>query len=86
MDYLVSLAPMPLPRNAVQRTVDPAEKKFTSFIFKIQANMDPSHRDRVAFMRICSGKFERGMKAHHVRHKRSMRLGRPTQFMVQDRS
>ncbi|MFK7826915.1 MAG: peptide chain release factor 3 [Oligoflexales bacterium] len=86
LDYLVSLAPMPLPRKAVQRAVDPTEKKFTSFIFKIQANMDPSHRDRVAFMRICSGRFERGMKAHHVRHKRSMRLGRPTQFMAQDRS
>ncbi|NRA46116.1 MAG: peptide chain release factor 3 [Oligoflexales bacterium] len=86
LDYLVSLAPKPLPRSAVQRTVDPAEKKFTSFIFKIQANMDPSHRDRVAFMRICSGRFERGMKAHHVRHKRAMRLGRPTQFMAQDRS
>ena len=48
--------------------------------------MDPSHRDRVAFMRICSGKFERGMKAFHVRKKRALRLGRPTQFMAQDRS
>lgn len=86
LDHLISMAPAPLPRAALQRTVSPEEAKFSAFIFKIQANMDPSHRDRVAFMRICSGRFERGMKAHHVRQKRGMRLGRPTQFMAQDRS
>ena len=86
LKYLVKLAPRPLPRIAAQRAVSPDEANFSAFIFKIQANMDPSHRDRVAFMRVCSGKFERGMKAWHVRHKRSMRLGRPTQFMAQDRS
>lgn len=86
LEHLISLAPRPLPRKASQRLVAPDEKKFSAFIFKIQANMDPAHRDRVAFMRICSGKFERGMKAHHVRHKRAFRLGRPTQFMAQDRS
>ena len=86
LDALVEFAPQPQPRAAVQREVDPMEKKFTAFIFKIQANMDPNHRDRVAFMRICSGRFERGMKAFHVRLAREMRLGRPTQFMAHDRS
>lgn len=86
LEALIDIAPQPLPRGAVERTVDPSENKFSAFIFKIQANMDPQHRDRVAFMRICSGRFERGMKAHHVRLGREMRLGRPTQFMAQDRS
>lgn len=86
LDYLVETAPHPLPRKAIERSVSPDENAFSAFIFKIQANMDPAHRDRVAFMRICSGKFERGMKAHHVRSKKQMRLGRPTSFMAQDRS
>jgi peptide chain release factor 3 len=86
LDHIVELAPHPLPRKAIEREVDPSEEKFSAFIFKIQANMDPSHRDRVAFMRICSGKFERGMKSHHVRTSKQMRLGRPTSFMAQDRS
>ena len=64
--------PAPLPRKAEQRTVDPAEKKVTGFIFKVQANMDPNHRDRIAFMRLCSGHFRRGMKLLNVREKRSM--------------
>jgi peptide chain release factor 3 len=86
LDALIDLAPPPLPRVAAEREVKPNEDAFTAFIFKIQANMDPQHRDRVAFMRICSGKFARNMKAHHVRLDRDMRLGRPTQFMAQDRS
>jgi peptide chain release factor 3 len=86
LDALVEIAPPPIERPASQRPVKPLESKFTAFVFKIQANMDPSHRDRVAFMRIVSGKFERGMKAWHVRLKRETRLGRPTQFMAQDRS
>lgn len=80
------LAPSPLKRHTRQRDVDPLEDKFSGFIFKIQANMDPSHRDRVAFLRICSGRFHRDMKAFHVRMARLMRLGRPTNFMAQDRS
>ena len=86
LDALVDMAPPPLARVAQEREVDPYEKKFSGFIFKIQANMDPSHRDRVAYMRICSGRFERGMKSHVVRLKKTQRLGRPTQFMSQDRS
>ncbi|MFK7872428.1 MAG: peptide chain release factor 3 [Oligoflexales bacterium] len=86
LQCLIDIAPSPRPRPAVERVVEATESKFTAFIFKIQANMDPSHRDRVAFLRICSGRFERGMKAHHVREGRSMRLGRPTHFLAQDRS
>lgn len=86
LDSFIKIAPKPLARETEERVVEPQENKFSAFIFKIQANMDPSHRDRVAFMRICSGKFERGMKAYHVRMGRQMRLGRPTQFMAQDRS
>lgn len=86
LEALIQMAPGPLPRVAQERKVDPYEKKFSAFIFKIQANMDPSHRDRVAFMRICSGRFERGMKSHVVRLGKDQRLGRPTQFMSQDRS
>lgn len=86
LDALITLAPKPTGRTATTRRVEPEENKFTSFIFKIQANMDPNHRDRVAFMRICSGRFERNMKAFHVRLKREQRLGRPTQFMARDRS
>lgn len=86
LNALIELSPAPLPREAKSRMVDAMEEKFSGFIFKIQANMDPSHRDRVAFMRICSGCFERGMKAWHVRLKRELRLARPTQFLAQDRS
>ena len=86
LDNLIQYAPAPLPRPAKSRVVEPDEAKFSAFIFKIQANMDPSHRDRVAFMRICSGEFERGMKAFHCRLGRELRLARPTQFMAQDRS
>lgn len=86
LDFLTEHAPAPQPRASAQRIVDPLEEKFSAFIFKIQANMDPAHRDRVGFMRICSGIFERDMKVHVVRLNRQLRLGRPTQFMAQDRS
>lgn len=86
LQAMIDIAPYPQPRAAKERLVEPKEDKFTGFIFKIQANMDPSHRDRVAFMRICSGRFERGMKARIVRTGKDQRLGRPTQFMSQDRS
>ena len=86
LEALIDLAPPPQARKAKQRAVQPDETSFSAFIFKIQANMDPAHRDRVAFMRICSGRFERNMKAFNVRLGRAHRLGRPTQFMAQDRS
>ena len=86
LQAICKIAPEPLPRAAKERMVEPSEPKFSGFVFKIQANMDPSHRDRVAFLRICSGEFKRGMKAHIVRLNKDQRLGRPTQFMAQDRS
>ena len=67
LDAFVELAPPPRPRNALTRTVEPYEEAFSGFVFKIQANMDPAHRDRIAFLRICSGKFTRGMKVTHHR-------------------
>lgn len=86
LDALVEYAPPPLARNAIERKVDPYEQKLTGFVFKVQANMDPAHRDRIAFVRLVSGSFERGMKAYIPRLDREHRLARPTQFMAQDRS
>ncbi|MCY4443343.1 MAG: peptide chain release factor 3, partial [Proteobacteria bacterium] len=85
-DHLLKLALPPSPRKAKERVVSPMEDQFSGFIFKIQANMDPSHRDRIGFMRICSGVFERDMKVHLVRQGKQMRLSRPTKFMAKDRS
>src|SRR3954453_13337266 len=65
--HFAANAPAPLSRNALQREVEAAEEKLTGFVFKIQANMDPQHRDRIAFMRLCSGKYQRGMRMYHVR-------------------
>lgn len=79
------LAPPPLPREAVQRIVDPGEEKFSAFVFKIQANMDPKHRDRTAFLRICSGKFERGGKVLHCLSGREIRLATPTTFTAREK-
>ncbi len=67
LDAFADYAPAPQPRAAVQRTVEPSEDKFSGFVFKIQANMDPAHRDRVAFLRVCSGSYRKGMKMQHVR-------------------
>lgn len=78
-------APGPGPRAVVGGEVSPTDKTFTGFVFKIQANMDRKHRDRVAFLRICSGRFERGMKVKHVRHGRDLRLSYANQFMAQER-
>ncbi|MDR5658526.1 peptide chain release factor 3 [Serpentinicella sp. ANB-PHB4] len=66
--------------------VDPGSDNFTGFIFKIQANMNPAHRDRIAFIRICSGKFEKGMAVNHVRNKKKIKLSQPQQFLAQDRA
>ena len=74
LDGFVEWAPAPVPRNTVKREVDPLENKFSGFVFKIQANMDPKHRDRITFMRICSGAYEKGMKIHHVRTNKDIRI------------
>ncbi|MBW1866839.1 MAG: peptide chain release factor 3, partial [Deltaproteobacteria bacterium] len=81
----VELAPHPGPRAAVSREVSPYEKPFSGFAFKIQANMDPAHRDRIAFIRICSGKFKRGMKVMHHRIGKNVTFANTTIFMAQDR-
>ena len=85
LDAVVDWAPKPLARVANERTVEPVEEKFTGFVFKIQANMDPKHRDRIAFMRICSGKYEKGMKMRHVRTGKDVRIGDALTFFSSER-
>ncbi|MFO8154432.1 MAG: peptide chain release factor 3 [Pseudomonadota bacterium] len=82
----VGYAPGPQPRESDTRVVAPEEEKLTGFVFKIQANMDPQHRDRLAFMRVCSGRFRNGMKIHNVRTGKSVQNVSATTFMAQDRS
>ena len=79
-------APSPLPREAVERVVDPAEPKFTGFVFKIQANMDPQHRDRIAFFRVCSGRYTPGMKVRHRRTGKDMKIANAVVFMANERT
>lgn len=85
LDALVDLAPPPGARPALQRTVDPSEEKFSGVVFKIQANMDPAHRDRIAFLRISSGRFERGMKLKVVRSGKEFRTQNVMSFLSQRR-
>jgi peptide chain release factor 3 len=82
----LELAPAPSARESTIGPVDPADETFTGFVFKIQANMDPRHRDRIAFVRICSGHFDAGMTVTHVRSGKSMRLASPQQFLARERS
>src|SRR4051794_29592031 len=86
LDRFVDFAPPPLARAASGVTVEPTSPEFTAFVFKIQANMDQKHRDRIAFTRICSGRFERGMEVKHVRTGRSLTLSRSLQFLAQERT
>ncbi len=86
LDAFVKIAPAPGKRQAVSREVDPYESAFSGFTFKIQANMDPEHRDRIAFFRICSGKFTKGMKVRHHRIGKEIKLSNATIFMAQERS
>jgi peptide chain release factor 3 len=85
LDRFVQHAPPPGPREAVQRAVAPDEEEFSGFVFKIQANMDPKHRDRIAFVRVTSGKYERGKKLWHVRSQREMQISNAITFMAQTR-
>ncbi len=85
LDAFVEMAPHPGSRAAVSREVSPYEKSFSGFAFKIQANMNPAHRDRIAFVRICSGKFRRGMKVVHHRIGKEVALANATIFMAQGR-
>lgn len=89
LNRFIELAPMPAPRKDSHKTenaeIAPITPKFTAFVFKIQANMDPSHRDRVAFIRICSGKFERNMIVKHARLDKDIKLAMPVSFFGQER-
>lgn len=79
----ITMPPQPRPSNL--GPISPDTENFSGFIFKIQANMNPTHRDRIAFLRICSGKFERGMIVNHVQENKKVKLAQPQQFMAQDR-
>jgi peptide chain release factor 3 len=85
LDYFVAIAPAPQARDTDQRSVDSKEEKFTGFVFKIQANMDPQHRDRVAFVRVCSGVYNKGMKVHQVRLGKDVKIANATTFMASER-
>ena len=88
LENFLRLTPTPLARvdSLTGEPVDPCRDEFSAFIFKIQANMNKAHRDRIAFMRICSGKFERGMEAYHVQEGKNIKLATGTQLMAQDRA
>jgi len=85
LDAFLDFAPSPQPRQSTAGEIDPSSEVFSGFIFKIQANMNPKHRDRIAFLRICSGKFERGMSVNLSRTGKSINLSSSTQFMADER-
>jgi peptide chain release factor 3 len=85
LDEFVQHAPKPLPRESEQREILPDEDKLTGFVFKIQANMDPGHHDRIAFMRVCSGEYRKGQRALHVRSGKVMKIADAITFMAADR-
>lgn len=85
LDAFADYAPPPQSRQTISRQVEPQEQKFSAFVFKIQANMDPKHRDRIAFARICSGKFNKGMRLHQVRTGKDMQLKQVLTFMAGER-
>lgn len=86
LDLFAQYSPEPRSRSTVAGAeINPLDKQFSGFVFKIQANMDRKHRDRVAFLRVCSGRFERGMKVHHTRLDRELRLAYANQFLAQER-
>ncbi len=85
LEGLYQIAPTPRPQKALERTVEATEPKVTGFIFKIQANMDPKHRDRIAFMRICSGHFKRGMSLKQIRTQKELKISAPVMFLAQER-
>tara|TARA_Y100001968_G_scaffold249680_1_gene234558 strand:+ start:94 stop:1761 length:1668 start_codon:yes stop_codon:yes gene_type:complete len=86
LDSFLNMAQGPAARNSIDGPVDPLEDSFSGFVFKLQANMDPRHRDRVAFVRVCSGRFEKDMSVRHARTGKTIRLSRPQKIFGQDRS
>jgi peptide chain release factor 3 len=86
LDCFIEIAPTPIGRETEERHIDPSEEVFSGFVFKIHANMDPNHRDRIAFVRVVSGVFERNKPYHHVRLNRKLKFSNPTAFMAQKKS
>jgi len=86
LEAFLEMTTIPMPRITDCGEVDPEDENFSGFVFKIQANMNPAHRDRIAFMRICSGKFERGMEVFHVQAGKMIKLAQPQQFLAQERT
>lgn len=86
LETFISIAPSPKSREALQREVIATEKAFTGFVFKIHANLDPNHRDRIAFLRICSGKFERNKFYYHTRLNKKLKFSNPMDFMANEKS
>jgi peptide chain release factor 3 len=85
LDTFIDIAPTPLPRSTASRAVEPTEQKFSGFIFKIHANLDPKHRDRIAFLRVCSGRFERNKPYEHTRLDKALRFANPYTFLAQSK-
>lgn len=85
LETFIRIAPEPLERKVTTRVVEPDENKFSGFVFKIHANLDPRHRDRIAFLRVCSGKFERNKYFHHVRQGKNVRFSNPYSFLAREK-
>jgi peptide chain release factor 3 len=85
LETFIQIAPLPQHRPATTRFVEPVENKFSGFVFKIHANLDPRHRDRIAFLRVCAGKFERNKYFHHVRLHKDIRFSNPYTFLARDK-
>jgi peptide chain release factor 3 len=85
LETFLEIAPVPQQRETNKRTITPEEQAFSGFVFKIHANLDPRHRDRIAFLRICSGKFERNKLFHHVRLNKKLKFANPVNFLAQDK-
>jgi peptide chain release factor 3 len=85
LETFIKIAPLPQEREVTTRVVEPYENKFSGFVFKIHANLDPRHRDRIAFLRVCAGKFERNKYFHHVRLSKNVRFSNPYSFLARDK-
>ena len=85
LDSFLKMAQKPTPRNSNKGDIEPASGEFSGFVFKLQGNMDPKHRDRVAFIRVCSGKFEKDMSVKHSRTGKTIRLSRPQKIFGKER-
>jgi peptide chain release factor 3 len=85
LENFLQLAPKPTSRKSEDGLIEPTSERFTGYVFKIQANMNQAHRDRIAFLRICSGRFDRGMSVKHIRAGKDIKLSQPQQFLAQDR-